>query len=470
VAQRRLAGTPLDFGGLRTDLGVPGEFSPAAQKEAQQAAESPYLPDLDRTDIEFINVDPAGSKDLDQALHIARDGDAFLVSYAIADVGSFVTPAGTLDTEVRQRGETFYFPDARVPLHPTVMSEGAASLLPNQVTPSVLWQICIDSQGNVTSVRVQRARVKSREQWDYVALQKACDAGSAPTAVQPLLEVGALRQQLARQRHALSLDLPEQEVVKRDDGGWGLTFRAPLPVEDANAEISLLTGMCAAQLMLDGGIGILRTLPPPDPGAIKALRKIAPALDVNWPEGAAPSEVLATLDPSNPKHAAFIDHTSSLLRGAAYAAFDGTPPSQREHSGIGAPYAHVTAPLRRLVDRFGSEVCLALHAKQDVPVWVREALPDLPKLMESADRLAHQVDRAVVDATEAFLLSGRIGEQFTAVVLAADDKSGTIALDDPAVRAKCDGANLPVGQRITVTLRAADPATRSVPFEAATNC
>jgi exoribonuclease R len=466
MTQRRLAGTPLEFGALRTELGVPGEFSSAALDEAQRGAASPNLPDLDRSDIEFITVDPAGSKDLDQAVHIAAEGDGFLVSYAIADVAAFVAAGSALDHELRQRGETFYFPDARVPLHPTVLSEGAASLLPDQSAPAALWQIHLDAQGNSTSVEVQRARVKSREQWDYVALQKACDEGSAPEAVRLLPAVGALRQKLARERHALSLDLPEQEVVKGDDGSWSLTFRAPLPIEDANAEISLLTGMAAAKLMLDGGIGVVRTLPPPEPGAVDALRRIAPGLGIDWPPGMPPGDLITTLDPANGKHAAFIDHAASLLRGAAYAAFDGQLPAQREHSGIGAPYAHVTAPLRRLVDRFATEVCLALFARQEVPRWARQSLPELPTLMETADRLAHQTDRAVVDVTEAFLLADRVGQQFTAVVLSADDRGGTIALEEPAVRARCIGANLAIGERIAVTLQVADQATHNVTFAA----
>jgi exoribonuclease R len=347
-----------------------------------------------------------------------------------------------------------------------VLSEGAASLLPDQLAPAVLWQIHLDAQGNSTAVEVQRARVRSRQQWDYVALQTACEEGAAPEAVRLLPIVGALRQKLARERHALSLDLPEQEVVKRDDGSWTLTFRAPLPIEDANAEISLLTGMAAAQLILDGGVGVLRTLPPPEPGAVKALRRIAPGLGIDWPAGMPPGDVIATLDPANGKHAAFIDHAASVLRGAAYVSFDGEPSAQREHSGIGAPYTHVTAPLRRLVDRFATEVCLALYAKQEVPGWARQSLPELPKLMESSDRLAHQTDRAVVDVTEAFLLADRVGQQFTAVVLSADDKGSTIALDEPAVRARCTGANLAVGERITVTLQVADQATRNVTFAA----
>jgi hypothetical protein len=48
------------------------------------------------------------------------------------------------------------------------------------------------------------------------------------------------------------------------------------------------------------------------------------------------------------------EHAASLLRGAGYTVFDGAPPLQRLHAGIGAPYAHVTAPLRRLVDRYAN--------------------------------------------------------------------------------------------------------------------
>jgi exoribonuclease R len=127
----------------------------------------------------------------------------------------------------------------------------------------------------------------------------------------------------------------------------------------------------------------------------------------------------------------------------------------------------VTAPLRRLVDRFGTEICLALRAGTPVPEWVRPALAALPDEMQRADRLSHEVDRAVVDATEAWLLRERVGEVFGAVVIDADAHAGTVVLDEPPVRARCDGAGLPVGERIDVRLTAADVASRTVRFERA---
>src|SRR6266536_1204068 len=464
----RLAGAPLDFAALRSELEVPGEFRPDVLAEAAEVAKSPILPDDDATDIPFVTVDPAGSRDLDQAVHIGRSaGGGYLISYAIADVAAFVRPGSALDAGAMRRGETLYFPDQRVPLHPQPLSEGAASLLPGELRPAVLWQIALDSTGNVVRVDVRRARVRSRQQLHYPGLQRAVDVGTPPDAVALLPEVGVLRQQLARRRHAIDLDLPEQIVAGDAQHGWTLAFRAQLPVETYNAEISLLTGTCAASLMLQANYGILRTVPPPDHGTVAALRRIAPALDVDWAEGALPGDVLATLDRTKSEHVAFLDHAASLLHGSSYTAFDGAGPSQPLHAGVAAPYAHVTAPLRRLVDRYGSEICLAAQANQPVPDWVRTRVPQLPQTMEQADRRAHEVDRAVVDLIEAWLLAGRIGQTFRATVLAADEKAATIAVDEPAVRARCSGADLPVGQRVGVRLVAADTASRTVRFELA---
>jgi exoribonuclease R len=463
----RVAGAPLDFATLRAELEVPGDFASAVLDEARHSATEFVLPDNDETGIPLVTIDPAGSRDLDQAVHIAREGDGHVVSYAIADVAAFVRPGSALDAEAHRRGATLYFPDARVPLHPPLLSEGAASLLPGEVRPAVLWRITLAASGDVVDVDVRRARVRSTAQLEYTGVQQAIEGGRLPDAIAQLPEVGRRRLALARARHAIDLDLPEQDVERDADDGWTLRLRRPVPVERYNAEISLLTGTCAAAIMLAGNIGILRTVPPPDERTIASLRRAARAVGVNWPPDAPPGDVLDTLDRGDPRHVALLEHASALLRGAGYTRFDGEQPTQTSHAGIGAPYAHVTAPLRRLVDRYAGEICLALHAGAAVPQWVSAALPELPAEMQRADQLAHQVDRAVVDATEAWLLRDQVGETFAAVVIDANEHSGTVVLDAPPVRARCEGSALPVGERITVRLVAADVAGRQVRFEAA---
>jgi exoribonuclease R len=122
--------------------------------------------------------------------------------------------------------------------------------------------------------------------------------------------------------------------------------------------------------------------------------------------------------------------------------------------------------LRRLADRYATEVCLALHDGREVPAWAREALPRLPKCMGDTDRLASAAGRGAIALTEAVLLADRVGEVFDAGVVDLDEKrsGGTVAIDDPAVRARCLGV-LPLGERVDVRLTVADPKARNVQFE-----
>ncbi len=184
---------------------------------------------------------------------------------------------------------------------------------------------------------MRRAVIRSRRKLDYPGVQAMIDDGSATPDLQLLKEIGQLRQADARRRDAVDLPTPEQEV----DTDGNLTYRAQLPCKECNAQLSLLTGMAAAKVMLDGGVGLLRTLPAPDPQSVDSLRRSALAL----------GDVLSGLDPSQPAAAALLTLATRLLRGAVHTAFDGTLPELHTHSAVAAPYAHCTAPLRRLADR-----------------------------------------------------------------------------------------------------------------------
>ncbi|MFR9802534.1 RNB domain-containing ribonuclease [Pseudonocardia sp. RS010] len=462
-----------DFAAVRAEFGLPADgtgFPAAVLAEAERAAVvGPEGPRVDATDVPLVTIDPPGSRDLDQAVGITRTSRGFTVHYAIADLGAVVAPGGPLDSEVRRRGQTLYLPDGVVPLHPPVLSEDAASLLPDGPRAAVLWRIELDADGAVRSGDVRRALVRSAARLDYAGVQAAVDAGRPHPAIAALAELGPLRRARAVARGAIELELPEQEVVP-NGAGWTVRVRRRTPVEDWNAEISLLTGQVAARMMLDAGIGLLRTLPAPDPGAVTALRATALELGLHWPEGDSPARVLAALprpagatEAADPRVLAVRRAATTMLRGAAYEAFGPgrPPPEDPGHGGIGAPYTHVTAPLRRLVDRFGSEVCLALAAGREVPGWLAEALPALPGLMSASDTLAARVDRACTDRTEAAVLAGRVGEEFEVVALRREP--GEVFLADPPVLARCAGALRP-GAVVRARLVEADPATGRVRF------
>ncbi|WP_430594038.1 RNB domain-containing ribonuclease [Isoptericola sp. QY 916] len=476
---------------LRAEVGLPAMFPAQVRDEAEKSAAdggsalggTGRQGRQDRRDVELVTIDPPGSMDLDQAVHVASSGRGYIVRYAIADVAAFVRPGGPLDAETHRRGTTVYGPDVRTPLHPPVLSEGAASLLPDEDRPAVLWTIGLDADGEITSSSVTRATVRSRARLTYGEVQGQLDAGTASDSLSLLADVGRLRQERERDRGGVSLEVPEQEIASGPDGSFTLELRRTLPVEGWNAQISLLTGIAAAAMMREAGVGLLRTLPPADDRDVVRVRRTAAALGIDWPEEVSYAQLVPTLESRRPTHAAFLAEATSLFRGAGYLAFgvpgpDGGPPvalpADARHAAIAAEYAHVTAPLRRLADRYATEVCLAHAAGKEPPAWVTEALPTLPETMAAASRTAGAFERGCVDVVEAALLAGREGQAFDGVVVdvRGDDEDGTadnpqrgeVMLEAPAVRARIEGAGLPLGERVRATLAEASVPDRRVLF------
>ena len=453
---------------IQEELGVTPGFPSDVEQAAKAAAAEPRLPELDRTDIPFVTIDPPGAMDLDQALHIEHDGDGYVVHYAIADVAAFVSAGDPVDVEAHQRGETLYGADSKVPLHPKAISEDAGSLLPDEVRPALLWTIKVDETGEGTEVEVQRARVRSTAQLDYAVAQKAIDEGSADETLVLLQEVGELRLAREAARGGVSLPLPEQEIEIEGDR-WHLEFRTLLPVEEWNAQISLLTGFAAASLMVYARVGLLRTLPTPDPRDVQRLHRTARALGIEWPAEQLYPDFIRSLDPDQPKHAAMVVACTRLLRGSGYVGFDGEVPAEPQHAALASEYAHVTAPLRRLGDRYAGEICVALCAGTEVPSWVQEKLHELPETLADSSRRANQYERAIVDLVEAGTLVDRVGEAFDGVVVEVSEKGdaprGVVTLREDGIEGPVTSSSpLQLGAEVTVTLASVSVHDRKIAF------
>lgn len=458
---------------LRTELELPGAYPSEAEDEAREAVQKLELPPRSLVDVPFVTIDPATSTDLDQALFIERTDAGYKVLYAIADVPSFVAPGGALDAETRRRGQTFYAPDGRIPLHPEVISEQAGSLLAEQDCSAFVWDFELDRDAEVVSTSVARATVRSRAKLSYKGAQEQIDSGDAPEVLRLLKEVGLKRVDLERKRGGASLNMPEQEIVQVTDGDYRIVAAPSLPIEDWNAQISLMTGMAAAQLMLDGKVGILRTMPAPDERSLLHFKRQTQALGKPWDGEVTYGEYLRTLDATDPKQLAILHSAGTLFRGAGYTPFDGEVPEDVIQSAIGAPYAHTTAPLRRLIDRFVLVICEALSNGREIPAWAREALPGLPEIMAASDSLAGRLERMALDTVEAALVANHVGQEFDAVVISGSKPSngngngngpyGTVQVAEPAVTARCDG-ELESGTQVRVRLVKADIASREIRF------
>ena len=502
----KLYAAALDFRSVAREHGVPETFAPEVHDDAAAASDR-RTGRKDLRDVPFVTIDPPGSMDLDQAMHLtALDGDGadgevgaeghggeagaagWRVLYAIADVGGLIAPDSLVAREAMRRGQTIYLPDEPTRLHPAALSEGAGSLLPDVDRPALVWDIVVGADGEPTSCDVYPALVRSVARLEYVQVQATFDAGDPHPSIAALPELGRARQGSALRREAINLRLPSQTVAPTDDGRWELHLDARPPVMDFNSEISLLAGMVAGQMMAEAGVGVLRTLRPAGDEALAEFRVAARALGYELPDDAGiaqVSEFLAGVDADSARGMAVMKDASRLLRGSGYERVetldDGSAPDPSDvpvHSGVGGPYAHVTAPLRRLIDRFGLEYCLAIAAhrrgeteKVEVPEWVTAGVDEAISVMASSGQLASRVDRACLDLTEAVVLEPWVGHAFDAAVLHDRGEEVEVFVFEPPVFARCVGttaAGVPAegtAQRISlVAADASNPVEPQVTF------
>ncbi|MCQ4622670.1 RNB domain-containing ribonuclease [Corynebacterium sp. CCUG 70398] len=459
----KLYAAPLDFRAIAAEFDVPTEFSPELHEAAANATDRHAGERIDARDIPLVTIDPAGSMDLDQAVCIEKHGSGYRVFYAIADVAAFIEPGSPLHEESLVRGQTIYLPDEPARLHPEELSEGSASLLPDVDRPAVLWTFDLDANGELASTHLERAVVHSVARLDYDGVQADLDAGRVHPSIALLPEVGELRAASSLRRRAINLRVPSVRVVELDDGQFELVIEPRHKVMDYNSEISLLTGMAAGEMMREASVGFLRTLRPAEESAESMFRTEARALGYSLPDGANIGLFLHTVNAATPRGMAVMREAQKLLRGAGYV--DLTEKEPEVHAGIGGHYSHVTAPLRRLIDRYATEVCLALCKGEPVPEWVEQDAPRVIKTMGRTSQLANSVDRACLNLTEATVLQPWVGHNFNGVILRTDQENdeARVFVIDPPVLADCLG-HPEEPREATMSLIRADVEEREVVF------
>jgi len=440
---------------IRKQYDVPSAFAPEVLAAAAAAAQRTPTEHVDRTDWPFVTLDPATSTDLDQAFTIERAGNDLLLHYAIADVAWFVDDGDVVDVEAWQRGTTLYLPDGKAGLYPAVLAEGAASLLPDGPRPAVIFSVRLSPEGLPTLAGAERAIVRSRAKLAY-------DSAKSSELPDDFDEFARRMTVAAEARGAGALSPPEQEV-ERHDGGYRLEFRPRLVSEEKNSALSLATNLAVADVMLAAGIGLFRVMARPDDRAVRQLRHTAEAFGLVWGRGESLEEFSRRLDPNRPADAAFAMAVRRAGGGADYVTFE--PGGKPWHAAMAATYAHVTAPLRRLADRFVVQTVLALANGREVPQAVQTALPKLPDTMDRAEAVASGIERAVIDLAEAVTMHGREGEVFNAVVVDDDENATRIQLCEVAVVAKVQARGVRPGDAMRVKLAAVDQQRRSVEFQ-----
>lgn len=386
----------------------------------------PALEDLGA--LPFVTIDGPHSRDLDQALLVERDGDGYLLHYALADAAHFVARGSALFETALARGASFYFPGFAIPMLPRPLSEGLISLNPDGPRRALVFRVWLDSSGEVTRSEVARGIIRSRAKLAWRQVQTLYDEPAASdlgaTEFAPSLGALAALGEILLDR-AESRDLiryhREEVDVSLDVGGLSFVVERAVRarVELYNEQISLLVNGIGARMLRehpDPGVEpIYRIHPAPDEERLSQLRStIARIVSLHrlddrflWREGSSLARYIASLpapdDETVPPSIRRVART--LERQAIVTNFRSqyvTEPG--EHFGVGLdPYGRFTAPMREIVGVFlhGETIeAFGLAGADRAPA--RD--PDLRERVVSSGNRSREVQRSIADAANRLVI------------------------------------------------------------------
>ncbi|MGY4828472.1 RNB domain-containing ribonuclease [Sphaerotilaceae bacterium SBD11-9] len=461
-------------------------FEPEALHEAQSQAgdaleHGPGIRDL--RDRLWFSIDNDDTLDLDQLSWAeALPDDVVRLAVAVADVDAHVPQGGALDAHAAANTTSVYTAAGVFPMLPPLLSNDLSSLREGVDRLAVVVEMDVDGDGEVTGAEIHRAIVRNHAKLAYDGVAAWLDGHAPPPpGVAARLELQTqlhLHDRVARslrhwrhRRGALNIATAQARPVFADGELVDLRADHKNHAKDLIADLMIATNGVTARYLSEHGQPSLRRVLQ-EPRRWDRLVSLAAQFGTRLPAAPDPlalDQFLIARRQADP--AGFEDLSLSvvkLLGSGAYAAVaPGAPPAG--HFGLAVnDYAHSTAPNRRYVDLVTQRLLKAALAGRAAPYTI-EQLEAIALHCTLQEDKASTIERRVLKAAAAFLLHGRIGEAFDAIVTGVTPKGTFVRITSPLVEGRVVSGfeGLDVGDGLRVRLRSVDVGQRFIDFERA---
>jgi len=359
--------------------GLDPTFPPEVEDEvdalkAHPGIDDPALEDL--THLPFVTIDGPGTRDLDQAAYLERQGEGFVVWYALADPAHCVTVGTALFAEALRRGASYYLPGFAVPMLPRALSEDMVSLEQGRDRRAVVFRMVLDTEGSCTETTIRRARVRSRAQLTFGQVERflhdperhPLPVPEAATSMALLPEIGEARLRDAAEREVVHYRRTETELTLDETGTlkFVVELGARGEVEQYNAQLSLLCNIEGARFLQRSSQSelvqpIYRVHPSPRPERLGELEDLLEALcrrrgldPSRWTWHRDGGQSLADFLAQLPREGREGRIAQAIHRQAVLVNLRSSfSPEPARHYGVGAEvYARFSAPMREIVGVF----------------------------------------------------------------------------------------------------------------------
>ena len=409
--------------------GLPVAFPEAALRQATTVPPAELGDREDLRTVPLVTIDGADARDFDDAVFAEPDPDGgnaggWRLIVAIADVGWYVRHDDPLDRAARERGNSAYFPDRVVPMLPERLSNDLCSLRPGEDRACLAAEMWIDAGGNLLRHRFTRGLMRSTARLTYDQVQAARDGlpddKTRPLTnhvIEPLYGAYAALNRAREARGTLDLDIPERQVLLREDG-WidRIVPRARFDSHRLIEEFMITANVAAAETLAARRSPVMyRIHEPPPMGDLESLRESLAALGFK----------LARAGTIRPHHFAGILEQAAktdkmhivsdlILRAQSKAVYG---PEDKGHFGLSLRrYSHFTSPIRRYADLLVHRSLIrALHLGEGgLPPEADDSFDALGEQISQTERRAAAAERDALDRFTTAFLADRVGSVFGA--------------------------------------------------------
>jgi ribonuclease R len=399
-----------------------------------------------------ITIDDDSTQDLDDALAATVDADGSIrVWVHIADVAEVVTAGSVLDAAARACPTSVYLPQQVRHMLPPSLGAELLSLHPGVDRNTLCAELRISPEGQLCSVDVYEATIRSRSRLSYITTQRILDGADTDTADEIVNLVRVLRAAAGRLDIVRSARGGADALrFEQDNGSSGADRDAHQLIE----RLMVAANEAVASWLAARGLPCLwRVHAAPGREAAVELEQVAAGFGVfaRFGDPVTPTALAAVVGqvPDGPRGAAFFDALLGLLGRASYTTV------RAQHFGLGSSgYTHFTSPLRRYPDLLIHRVVKSyLHGERDTAL-LGTGLAEAAEIANLVFRRATQAERAATLAAGLRALKPRQRLQATAV---RRQRGGTLVRLDahPGVTGIVDGDIAP-GARLQVRVRRVD--------------
>ena len=379
--------------GIRVDF--PEEVAAAARLAESEADLLPGPRRRDLRSLPLFTIDGESTRDYDDALHIERQGENFLVGIHISDVASYVRPGDAIFKEAAQRMTSLYFPEAQIPMLPGSLSEGVCSLIAGKPRAACSVLVELTPRGEVRDFEIISSVVEVKRQLTYDEADRLAESD------RDLRDLGRLSEQLKQRRieaGALLLPVPDVNISIGEEGAVSVRLAPPDTFSRSLvAEFMVLANSLSAQFVADRQApGLFRAQAEPYQRLISGREKDLFSV-FRQRKQLKPGELLV---------------------------------HPRPHSGVGAmQYTTVTSPIRRFLDLVMQHQIQALLQGKG-PLFGADELAGLAGEINATLARVNQVRRWRHRYWLLRYLQPRIGERLEALLVNKGPQRLTLTLLD----------------------------------------